>query len=151
MARTTGWSAGFYFVIFLCTTQWSLGQTDAPASRRTTPNSTAQSSDKANDARSLGLPSEKANDRKIEMKEASGKGGETRQQTVESGGAITTQQGVTVSDNQNTLRQGSRGPALMEDQVFREKLFHFDHERIPERVVHARGFGAHGYLKRTNR
>src|SRR5690606_30282927 len=48
-----------------------------------------------------------------------------------------------------TLRAGPRGPALMEDVHFREKLFHFDHERIPERVVHARGYGAHGYLEVT--
>src|SRR5262245_58939831 len=53
---------------------------------------------------------------------------------------LTTQQGVPVSDDQNTLRVGERGPAALEDFHFREKLFHFDHERIPERVVHARGF-----------
>src|SRR5271165_3046255 len=57
---------------------------------------------------------------------------------------LTTQQGVPVSDDQNTLRIGRRGPALLEDLHFREKIFHFDHERIPERVVHARGYGAHG-------
>jgi catalase len=60
---------------------------------------------------------------------------------------LTTQQGVPVSDDQNTLRIGLRGPALLEDLHFREKIFHFDHERIPERVVHARGFGAHGYFE----
>ena len=60
---------------------------------------------------------------------------------------LTTQQGVPVSDDQNTLRIGPRGPALLEDLHFREKIFHFDHERIPERVVHARGFGAHGYFE----
>ncbi len=54
------------------------------------------------------------------------------------------QQGTPVSDDQNTLKVGPRGPALLEDFHFREKIFHFDHERIPERVVHARGFGAHG-------
>src|SRR5690349_13652507 len=52
-----------------------------------------------------------------------------------------------VADDQNTLRAGSRGPGLLEDAHFREKIFHFDHERIPERVVHARGFGAHGYVE----
>ncbi len=61
--------------------------------------------------------------------------------------ALTTQQGVPISDDQNTLRIGPRGPALLEDLHFREKIFHFDHERIPERVVHARGFGAHGYFE----
>src|SRR6202012_4019396 len=60
---------------------------------------------------------------------------------------LTTQQGVPVSDDQNTLRAGERGPGLLEDFHFREKIFHFDHERIPERVVHARGFGAHGYFE----
>ena len=52
-----------------------------------------------------------------------------------------------VADDQNTLRVGERGPSLLEDFHFREKIFHFDHERIPERVVHARGFGAHGYFE----
>jgi catalase len=60
---------------------------------------------------------------------------------------LTTAQGVPVSDDQNTLRAGERGPALIEDFHFREKIFHFDHERIPERVVHARGYGAHGYFE----
>src|SRR5258708_3149273 len=60
---------------------------------------------------------------------------------------LTTQQGTPISDDQNTLRIGARGPALLEDLHFREKIFHFDHERIPERVVHARGFGAHGYFE----
>jgi catalase len=60
---------------------------------------------------------------------------------------LTTQQGTPISDDQNTLRLGARGPALLEDIHFREKIFHFDHERIPERVVHARGFGAHGYFE----
>ncbi|MEQ9639588.1 MAG: catalase [Alphaproteobacteria bacterium] len=60
---------------------------------------------------------------------------------------MTTQQGVPVSDDQNSLTIGERGPVLMEDFHFREKLFHFDHERIPERVVHARGYGAHGFFE----
>ena len=64
-----------------------------------------------------------------------------------SGEDLTTQQGVPVSDNQNHLKAGPRGPMLMDDFVFREKLFHFDHERIPERVVHARGYGAHGFFE----
>jgi len=76
-----------------------------------------------------------------------GKGGETHQ--VAEGGkpALTTQQGTPVADDQNSLRVGPRGPTLLEDFHFREKLFHFDHERIPERVVHARGYGAHGYFE----
>ena len=60
---------------------------------------------------------------------------------------LTTQQGIPVADDQNTLRVGERGPAALEDFHFREKIFHFDHERIPERVVHARGFGAKGYFE----
>jgi catalase len=53
---------------------------------------------------------------------------------------LTTRQGLPVADDQNTLRQGDRGPALLEDMHFREKIFHFDHDRIPERVVQARGY-----------
>src|SRR5215472_15019084 len=76
-----------------------------------------------------------------------GSGGETHQESDGKYPDLTTQQGVIVSDDQNTLRAGQRGPALLEDFHFREKIFHFDHERIPERVVHARGFGAHGYFE----
>src|SRR5579875_317850 len=61
--------------------------------------------------------------------------------------ALTTQQGVVVADDQNSLRIGERGPDALEDFHFREKIFHFDHERIPERVVHARGYGVHGYFE----
>src|SRR5580698_4843616 len=60
---------------------------------------------------------------------------------------LTTAQGGPVSDDQNSLKVGPRGPTLLEDFHFREKIFHFDHERIPERVVHARGYGAHGYFE----
>ncbi|HSZ40165.1 MAG TPA: catalase [Trebonia sp.] len=74
-------------------------------------------------------------------------GGETHQTAGDGTPRLTTQQGVPVSDDQNTLRAGERGPGLLEDFHFREKIFHFDHERIPERVVHARGFGAHGYFE----
>jgi len=67
---------------------------------------------------------------------------------VDSGGrALTTNQGVLVADNQNSLKAGLRGPTLLEDFILREKITHFDHERIPERVVHARGSGAHGYFE----
>lgn len=60
------------------------------------------------------------------------------------GEALTTNQGVKIADNQNSLRAGERGPSLLEDFIMREKLTHFDHERIPERIVHARGSAAHG-------
>jgi catalase len=63
--------------------------------------------------------------------------------------AITTNQGVPVADNQNSLKAGLRGPTLLEDFVLREKITHFDHERIPERIVHARGSAAHGYFECT--
>lgn len=65
------------------------------------------------------------------------------------GQALTTDQGIPIADNQNSLKAGLRGPSLLEDFVLREKLTHFDHERIPERVVHARGSGAHGYFECT--
>ena len=61
--------------------------------------------------------------------------------------ALTTNQGVKVADNQNSLKAGLRGPTLMEDFILREKITHFDHERIPERIVHARGSGAHGFFE----
>ena len=61
--------------------------------------------------------------------------------------ALRTNQGVKISDNQNTLKAGARGPSLLEDFIMREKITHFDHERIPERIVHARGTGAHGYFQ----
>ncbi len=76
-----------------------------------------------------------------------GEAGETHQQAGETHGRITTPQGAPVADNQNSLKVDARGPMLLEDHIFREKLFHFDHERIPERVVHARGYGAHGYFE----
>ena len=60
---------------------------------------------------------------------------------------LTTNQGVSIGDNQNTLKAGLRGPSLLEDFILREKITHFDHERIPERIVHARGSGAHGYFE----
>ncbi|PPJ45218.1 catalase HPII [Rhizobium sp. KAs_5_22] len=77
-----------------------------------------------------------------------GAGGELHQ-TAETHDApvMTTAQGGPVADDQNSLRIGARGPLAMDDFHFREKIFHFDHERIPERVVHARGYGAHGYFE----
>ncbi|MES2500681.1 MAG: catalase [Pseudomonadota bacterium] len=63
------------------------------------------------------------------------------------GESLTTNQGLLISDNQNSLRAGVRGPSLLEDHILREKIMHFDHERIPERVVHARGAAAHGIFE----
>ncbi len=64
-----------------------------------------------------------------------------------SSGYLTTNQGVGISNTDDSLKAGKRGPTLMEDFIFREKITHFDHERIPERIVHARGSGAHGYFQ----
>jgi catalase len=74
-------------------------------------------------------------------------GGETHQTTTSAANTLTTNQGLAISDNQNTLKSGVRGPSLLEDVIFREKITHFDHERIPERIVHARGSAAHGYFE----
>jgi catalase len=63
------------------------------------------------------------------------------------GQVLTTNQGVPISNNQDSLKAGLRGPTLLEDFVLREKITHFDHERIPERIVHARGSGAHGFFE----
>ena len=76
---------------------------------------------------------------KLDSLEAQRKGGEDF--------PLTTNQGVRIADDQNSLRAGSRGPTLLEDFILREKITHFDHERIPERIVHARGSAAHGYFQ----
>ncbi|MFJ7930366.1 catalase [Peribacillus sp. NPDC096448] len=65
----------------------------------------------------------------------------------DNGKKMTTNQGLRVSEDEHSLKVGTRGPTLMEDFHFREKMTHFDHERIPERIVHARGSGAHGYFQ----
>lgn len=77
-------------------------------------------------------------------------GGETHQVTDAEHPVLTTNHGTPISDNQNQLKAGPRGPVLIEDEVFREKMNHFDHERIPERIVHARGSAAHGYFEVTD-
>jgi catalase len=76
-----------------------------------------------------------------------GEGGELHQTAAGKTAILTTAQGGPVSDDQNSLKIGPRGPTLIEDFHFREKIFHFDHERIPERVVHARGYAAHGFFE----
>jgi catalase len=78
---------------------------------------------------------------------STGPGGDVHQTARGDTPVLTTQQGIPVADDQNSLKVGARGPTALEDFHFREKIFHFDHERIPERVVHARGFGAHGYFE----
>ncbi len=87
--------------------------------------------------------------RRNDPKARAGTGGELHEIAAGAHPALTTNQGVPVSDNQNSLRANRRGPSLLEDFVLREKITHFDHERIPERVVHARGTAAHGYFELT--
>ena len=82
-------------------------------------------------------------------KASSGRGGETHQIAGAGHPELTTNQGLPLSDNQNSLRSHTRGPTLLEDFLLREKITHFDHERIPERIVHARGSAAHGYFELT--
>jgi catalase len=78
-----------------------------------------------------------------------GAGGELHQQASNGHPQLTTNQGIPIADNQNSLRANPRGPTLLEDFILREKIFHFDHERIPERIVHARGTAVHGYFELT--
>ena len=78
-----------------------------------------------------------------------GEGGELHQTSTSEQNNLTTNHGMIISDDHNSLRAGARGPILLEDFVLREKIFHFDHERIPERVVHARGLAAHGFFELT--
>jgi catalase len=87
-----------------------------------------------------------ANDTKSRHGET-GKTTDLARDTVEPGEAMTANQGVKIADDQNSLKAGPRGPTLMEDFALREKITHFDHERIPERVVHARGTAAHGVFQ----
>ena len=86
----------------------------------------------------------------IDTEAPRGHAGELHQTSGGGHPSLTTQQGVPVGDDQNSLRAGARGPVLLEDFILREKITHFDHERIPERVVHARGSAAHGYFELTD-
>ncbi|WP_425598799.1 catalase [Dyella acidiphila] len=95
----------------------------------------------SNPQRNAVLPAQHANER--------GAGDELHQHANEKHPALTTNQGAPISDNQNSLRATPHGPTLLEDFVLREKITHFDHERIPERIVHARGSAAHGYFELT--
>lgn len=86
-------------------------------------------------------------DKDIVARQETAKTTELRSVTAPPGNVLTTNQGVGVSDDQNSLKAGVRGPTLLEDILMREKITHFDHERIPERVVHARGAAAHGVFQ----
>ncbi len=83
----------------------------------------------------------------VSAKTSGGAASLDRARTDATGQVLTTNQGVPVGDNQNSLKAGLRGPTLLEDFILREKITHFDHERIPERIVHARGSAAHGYFE----
>ena len=94
------------------------------------------------------LPNERTGTATIhDVKLERGAGGELHQTAGGDTPVLTTAQGGPVADDQNSLRVGPRGPLVVDDFHFREKIFHFDHERIPERVVHARGYGAHGFFE----
>jgi len=82
-------------------------------------------------------------------KSVTGNAGELHQLAGGSHAELTTNQGTPISDNQNSLKSAPKGPVLLEDMILREKITHFDHERIPERIVHARGTAAHGYFELT--
>src|SRR6476469_7593316 len=88
-----------------------------------------------------------ATQRPAAARESRGTGDELHQHAGAGDVAVTTNQGVAIADNQNSLRASPRGPTLLEDFILREKITHFDHERIPERIVHARGSAAHGYFE----
>src|ERR1700761_5588106 len=87
--------------------------------------------------------------RKTTATETRGAGDELHQIAGGTHPPLTTQTGAIIGDDENSLKAGSRGPVLLEDHALLEKIQHFDHERIPERIVHARGFGAHGVFKLT--
>jgi len=94
-------------------------------------------------------PKKKASARKSAGSDPRGTGDELQQQAGGGHPVMTTAQGIPVPDNQNSLRPNPRGPTLLEDFILREKITHFDHERIPERIVHARGSAAHGFFELT--
>ncbi len=85
-----------------------------------------------------------------EALETRGVGDELHQVASDGQPVLTTNHGMPIADDHNSLKSGPRGPVLLEDFALREKIFHFDHERIPERVVHARGLAAHGYFELTD-
>ncbi len=115
-------------------------------SKRKTPMATKPTSPAANSpARAPAKPAKTPASRTL-----IGNGGETHQQANSPTTQITTNQGVPIADNQNSLKAGARGPVLLQDFILREKIMHFDHERIPERVVHARGTAAHGFFECTD-
>ncbi len=99
-------------------------------------------------SKAKGLQNEGRTGAKLDPRNNDAKIDDLQKNTEDSGGEfLTTNQGVRINDNQNSLKAGERGATLLEDFILREKITHFDHERIPERVVHARGSAAHGYFQ----
>ena len=113
-----------------------VGQTAQPAS----PTATASTLSEANPSAKTGSGESPSGTNAVS-------GSLDRVRSDADGQVLTTNQGVAIADNQNSLKAGLRGPALLEDFILREKITHFDHERIPERIVHARGSAAHGYFE----
>ena len=95
------------------------------------------------------MPTNTGHHRETPPAEMIGAGGELHQIAGGTHPQMTTNQGMVIADDENSLRANPRGPTLLEDMSLLEKLQHFNHERIPERVVHARGAGAHGYFELT--
>ena len=119
---------------------------DAPARRK--PGATAEPPDPSVTGSTLTEANESAKAGKPARPGVNPGNGPLERVRVDSGGqALTTNFGQPIADNQNSLKAGLRGPALLEDFVLREKITHFDHERIPERIVHARGSAAHGFFE----
>ena len=100
-------------------------------------------------SRKLSAAKASASHRAKKPRGAGGKDADLGRDTIAPGPTLTTNQGLAISDDQNSLKAGVRGPTLLEDFHSREKIQHFDHERIPERIVHARGAAAHGYFECT--
>ncbi len=114
--------------------------------RKPTKGKTAAPTKKTSKAKAM--DTEARIDAKLDPRNNDAKIDDLQKNTEESAGEfLTTNQGVRINDNQNSLKAGARGPSLLEDFILREKITHFDHERIPERVVHARGSAAHGYFQ----
>jgi catalase len=106
-------------------------------------------SERGGESRSAATKGNAARSDDAKRGETRGNGDELHQVAGGAHPPMTTQTGAIVADDENSLRGGERGPTLLEDHILLEKIQHFDHERIPERIVHARGFGAHGYFKLT--
>lgn len=119
------------------------GKTSGKSSGKTTGTKPRKTSGKTTNKRAAKQAAKRSNATPTERPTDSA----THQVAGDGVATMTTQQGVAIADDQNSLTVGTRGPVSLEDFQLREKLFHFDHERIPERVVHARGYGAKGYFE----